>query len=304
MKKRFITRKRKRFSWLKGIIILFLFIFSLIISFHLLSRSNIRISDKYLVQLLLNDDSFFKNVISQTVKEFFSTPAMVFLDNNYFKSNILVNKENINISNNPIIYIYNSHQTEEYASSTFAEFSVRPSVMFASYALQDIFNDNNYYSIVEENSIKDILNAYLWKYSYSYEASRMLMESAKENNPTLKYYIDVHRDSLDRSRTTIEINGKNYAKTIFLLGLENENYQENLTFIEKINNLMDERYPGLSKGIYKKEGPNVNGVYNQDFSSRVILIEVGGYENTPSEVINSILAFAECFMEVISAEQG
>ncbi len=302
MKKRFITRKRRRFSWLKGIIILFLFIFSLIISFHLLNRSNIRISDKYLVQLLLNDEGFFKNVISQTVKEFFSTPAMVLLDNNYFESDILVNKENI--SKDPIIYIYNSHQTEEYASSTFAEFSIRPSVMFASYALQDIFNDNNYYSIVEENSIKDILNAYLWKYSYSYEASRMLMESAKENNPTLKYYIDVHRDSLDKSRTTIEINGKNYAKTIFLLGLENENYQENLTFIEKINSLMDERYPGLSKGIYKKSGPNVNGVYNQDFSGRVILIEVGGYENTPSEVINSILAFAECFMEVISVDQG
>ena len=93
-------------------------------------------------------------------------------------------------------------------------------------------------------------------------------------------------------------------KTIFLIGLENDNYEENLAFTEKINNLMNKKYPGLSKGIYKKGGVGVNGVYNQDFSNRTILIEIGGYENTPSEVLNSTLAFAECFLEVIKTDEG
>ena len=116
--------------------------------------------------------------------------------------------------------------------------------------------------------------------------------------------MDIHRDSLEKGRTTIEIEGKKFAKTIFLIGLENENYEENLSFTEKINNLLNEKYPGLSKGIYKKGGPGVNGVYNQDFSKRAILIEIGGYENTPSEVLNSVLAFSECFMEVISKDES
>ena len=101
----------------------------------------------------------------------------------------------------------------------------------------------------------------------------------------------------------VDINGKTYAKTIFLIGLENENYQENLAFTEEIKNLMNTKYPGLSKGIYKKGGEGVNGVYNQDFSNRTILIEIGGYENTPSEVLNSVLAFSECFMEVIEKDE-
>ena len=61
-----------------------------------------------------------------------------------------------------------------------------------------------------------------------------------------------------------------------------------------------EKYPTLSRGIYKKGGPGVNGIYNQDFSSYTILIEIGGYENTTVEVLNSLLVFSECFMEVIN----
>ena len=86
--------------------------------------------------------------------------------------------------------------------------------------------------------------------------------------------------------------------------MENPNYKENLAFTEKINNLLDEKYKGLSKGIYKKSGQGVNGIYNQDFSKYTILIEIGGYENTTKEVLNTTIAFSECFMEVIKNEQA
>ena len=78
-----------------------------------------------------------------------------------------------------------------------------------------------------------------------------------------------------------------------------QNYQENLAFTEKINNKLNEKYPNLSKGIYKKQGKGVNGVYNQDFSPYTILVEMGGPENKIDEVLNTSLAFAECFLEVI-----
>ena len=225
-----------------------------------------------------------------------------YLHNNYIDKTFQEIKEEKPeiVNKEPLIYIYNSHQTEEYKASTFAEYDVRPSVMMADYILEEVFQKNSYPTIVEERRISEVLANNNWKYVYSYRASRVFLEDVIVMHPSLKYFIDVHRDSLEHDRTYINIEGKDYARTIFLIGLENEGYEENLAFTEKINNKLNEKYPGLSKGIYKKGGPTVNGVYNQDFSNRTILIEIGGYESTTTEVLNSTLAFAECFLEVIN----
>ena len=203
-------------------------------------------------------------------------------------------------SKDPLIYIYNTHQTEEYETSTILDYSIKPTVTISNYILEEIFNKNKLYTYVEESNIKEILNKNSWSYSYSYKATRTLLEQRKLEYPTLKYYIDIHRDSITKDKTTVIINNKSYAKILFLIGLENPNYQENLIFTEKLNNKINQKYPNLTKGIYKKGGPGVNGVYNQDFSKYLILVEMGGYQNTPIEVLNSSLALAECFMEVIN----
>ena len=82
MKKRFITRKRKRFRVLKIVLFSAFFIGSLIITFHLLNKSNISIDDKRLVEVLLqySDSSEDKGIIKR-VKKMFSMPVL-FLDNN------------------------------------------------------------------------------------------------------------------------------------------------------------------------------------------------------------------------------
>ena len=70
-------------------------------------------------------------------------------------------------------------------------------------------------------------------------------------------------------------------------------YQKNLDLANNINNLFNKYYPGLSRGVYKKEGANVNGIYNQDISSNAMLIELGGVDNNIEEVINSINAISD-----------
>ena len=174
-----------------------------------------------------------------------------------------------------------------------------PTVQMNNYILEDRFEEKNYETVVEEKNIKEVLNKNGWNYAKSYQASRIFLEEAKKNYPTLKYFIDVHRDSLPKERTTVTLNNKNYTTILFLIGLENKDYAKNLEFTEKINAKINEKYPGLSKGIYKKQGEGVNGVYNQDFSPYTILVEMGGPENTIDEVLNTSLAFSECFLEVI-----
>ena len=202
----------------------------------------------------------------------------------------------------PTVYLYNTHQTEEYKPITLAEISVNPTVIMNNYILQDILKRNNIESIVEEESIQEIRKQNNWNYADSYKASRVLLEKRILEYPSLNYFIDIHRDSLGKDKTTTTIDNKSYAKVLFIVGLENPNYQENLIFTEKINQKLQEEYPTLSKGIYQKSGQGVNGVYNQDFHKHTILIEIGGYENTTSEVLNSTLAFSKVFMEVLHDE--
>ena len=307
MKKKFISkvRKKRRFKY-KLLLFVVLFILSVTTTFKTLLKSNIKISDKNLVRFLLSDiqydNNIFKNVFNKVKKNY--SPVNL-LSTSYYD---LVPKKSKNVLNNKnndyLIYIYNTHQEEKYASSTFVESEVSPSVMMSSYILQDVFNKNSFNTLVEERSIKEILNNNNWRYYKSYDASRIYLDDSKSKYPSIKYFIDVHRDSLKGDKTTVEIGNKKYAKIVFLIGLENKNYKENLEFTTKINDKLNEKYPNLSKGIYEKGGDGVNGVYNQDNSKYTILVEIGGVDNTTNEVLNTTLAFSECFMEVISTDEG
>lgn len=199
----------------------------------------------------------------------------------------------------PIIYLYNSHQLESYYSDYLEVYNITPTVMFASYILREKLNDLNLKTIVETNSVKDVLNENSWNYAHSYEASKILMTNAKTENPSLNYFIDIHRDSSKGNQTTATIDGKNYAKVLFVIGKDYENYEKNLEFATKLNEKIINFNETLSRGVYVKGGVGVNGIYNQDFNPNTILIEVGGVDNTIEEVTNTMTILAKVIFESI-----
>lgn len=275
-----------------------LFIIGLLLSYKTFNNKKNIINNRAIVDIIINNSFQKKPLYTRILNSNINfNKSLRLLNNDYEKVT-----EESPPKNNPIIYLYNSHPTEEYASSSIGEYLLNPTVIMSNYIMEDIFNKNGFPTYVEEKSVKDILNENNMNYASSYLASRSLLEEKKLMYPSLNYFIDIHRDSLEKSRTTVSIDNREYAKILFIVGLENPNYMENLEFIEKINNKIDSYYPGLSKGIYKKEGPGVNGVYNQDFSPRTILIEIGGYENTTVEVLNTAIAFSKCYMEVLNEE--
>ena len=209
-----------------------------------------------------------------------------------------INKVNNNMDD-PLIYIYNTHDTEEYRINYKYEYSIVPNIKLASYVLQEKLENLGIKSIVETNSVKEILNNNNWIYRDSYKASRLLVEKAKENNPSINYFIDVHRDSLSYDKTTIEKDNIKYAKVLFVVGLEHANYQSNLDLAIRINNIIEEKLRGISRGVSKKEGFGVNGIYNQDISPNSILIEIGGMENNIEEVANTINILGESLYSYI-----
>lgn len=317
-KKMNLKNKKKKKHIIKKSLFIMTFLLSLFFTIRLLASISIKDQqDEFLTFLLENQNiyledkrqgfSYFHKMMMKLLNIDLASP-LTFLNRDYkgLTSNTVVklkksetNKKIETKKENPTIYIYNTHQTEEYKPTSYLEYSVNPNVLMASYILEEQLSKKGHVVLVEEESVSRLRTTLGLNYAGSYKVTRSMMENAKKNNPTLKYYIDLHRDSLTRDKTTLTVDGKSYAKILFIVGLENSNYQENLDFTNKISDLLNQKVKGLSKGIYKKEGPLVNGVYNQDFSNRVILIELGGNENTIDEVYRSLIVLGEVLDEVI-----
>ena len=300
MKHRFKGKKRLR----KGIIKLLILILGLILSFlltfkYLFNKISIKLDNSKYLNYLVKDTygTYNLNDISSLSSLDFLLKYSFGIEN---IDNGLVNKEvnspievEVPINSDPIVYIFNSHQTEGYATNFIEAFNINNTVYLASYILKEYLADLNINSIVENNNIVDVLNANGWKYGSSYKASRILLENAKKENPSLNFYIDLHRDSSSYERTTIEIDGIKYARIMFVVGLENPGYEANLALAQNLNEKIKAFNKSLSRGVLEKKGKGVNGVYNQDFSPRTILIEVGGQYNSIEEVNNTLKVMAK-----------
>lgn len=164
--------------------------------------------------------------------------------------------------------------------------------------LQKYLQDFGIGAVVDKTDITGKLQERGWNYARSYEASREIIEAAVTGNKDLTYFIDIHRDSRRRKDTTKTIGGKTYAKLAFVIGAENPNYEKNLKLAKEIHLKMEEKYPGLSRGIIEKKGAHTNGKFNQDLSGNALLVEFGGVDNTFEELENSARAFADVFAEI------
>lgn len=211
-------------------------------------------------------------------------------DNNVVKPSTVINKE-------PIIYLYNTHQREKYANGTLGVYELNPTVLSVSYLIKDMLQENGINAIVEEKDIIKEMNKRKYNYDQTYLITRELIKNNMKKNPSIKYFIDIHRDSVSKSVSTVTINKKSYARVMFVAGMKNKNNSKNLKFMEGLNNKIKKEYPGLSRGIYKK-----NYVYNQDVNPGVILIEVGGQSNTMEEVYNTCNALSKVLIEYIGED--
>lgn len=310
MKKRFITKRKMKFK-VKIILFMVVGLLAFLQCFKFLySRIQKKVSDQTIVNFLL-DTNFDKTV---NVNDLISLNSTQFLlkyslgidlpnvmahdDTEQAIGEYVVDPSPITPSE-PLVYIYNSHQTESYSKEVLMAYNLSPTVMLTSYMLREKLNDLGVPTIVETTNIKEVLNKNGWTYKSSYKASRILLKEAKNKNPSLKYFIDIHRDSSKYEKTTTTINNKSYAKILFVVGLDYEGYEYNLNETIKLNNYLNNKISNLSRGVLKKTGNNVNGIYNQDFSHNTFLIEVGGQYNYIDEVKNTIDILSEVLADYI-----
>lgn len=186
-----------------------------------------------------------------------------------------------NFVDNPKVYIYSTHPNEKYIDNT---------ISYASLILQEKLNSLQVETIVEERSVVDYLEDNNLEFDDSYKATREFL-SDKLKTYDFDLIIDLHRDAVNN--TTVKINNKEYAKIMFV---QNVNYKDNITLANKLNDILNEKYSGITRGIYNKYVDN----FNQDLNNNVLLIELGGNTNTFEQVNNSIDALAYSIKELLN----
>ena len=201
-------------------------------------------------------------------------------------------------SDEPLVYLYNSHP-EEMIGSTFADrFVGEMNVTEFSHRLATIFESHGIASLVEDRSVLDIMRANDWRFEQSYQASRIFVEERINQHPTLQFFFDLHRDGIPHNLARIDIDDNAYARILFVIGEDNPvGYAENYAMARTLHNMLEEVRPGISRGISISGGAMRNGVYNQDVARTLQLIEIGTVETTVEEAINTIEVLAEILVE-------
>ena len=318
MKKRFKTFDSKKLS---KIVYSTLLLLAFVSTLYLVTGK--KENREYLLSALINETTNKESVIVSSVKTNLTEPKNIL----YSSLNKIVPKNNLSVFSKitednfdydnaksdyvvdtdenitvvePFVYIYNTHQLEEYESNNDLH-SVKPNVMIASYIFREKLRNLGISSLVENSNVKEYLNSHDLSYNDSYEATQFFAKEAKKNNPSIRYMFDIHRDSAPKNITSVTIDDKPYTKVLFVVGYEHTTSENNMGFAEKLEEMTEEKYPGLSRGLMYRIEKGEYGVYDNDIDAASLLFEIGGVDSTLEEVNNTLEALAEVFNDYLEA---
>ena len=203
-------------------------------------------------------------------------------------------------SDEPLVYIFNSHPAELVGAPGAGRYREgTTSIIEFSHMIANTFSDYRIPVLVEDRDVRNILSANAWSFAQSYQASRIFIEERIFQYPSLEFFFDIHRDAVPDEVAHTVINGVDYARVAFVIGLHNPEYEENLTMASKLHDMLEAVRPGISRGIILSSGWGRNGIYNQDVAPTLQLIEIGSYQSTVEAMVNTTEILANVLAEYI-----
>ena len=216
----------------------------------------------------------------------------------------------------PQILIYHTHTTEAYAQMEDDPYE-------ASGRWRTLDNEHNIVAVGELlaeqlrdrgfSVIHDTTNHEPPKLATSYSRSEKTMRSYRQKYPSLKVFIDVHRDAYGDSETPvtdyIELGGEQVARMMFVVGTgkgatgtgfdEMPDFESNYALAESITNHLTAIDSRLVRPIRVKTGR-----YNQHITSQCLLVEVGHNCNTLPQAMAAVPYLAEAIAAALHAAQN
>lgn len=136
---------------------------------------------------------------------------------------------------------------------------------------------------------------------YAYSMVRpYLAERLKEQ--TYDMVIDLHRDGISKKASTVTYNNETYAKIAMVVGEAHPNFRWNTAYADSLSTALNQLVPNISRGVISKDGENGNGLYNQDLAKEMIIVELGGVENTEEELNRTIAILGKAIATAFAKE--
>jgi len=204
-------------------------------------------------------------------------------------------------SSEPTVLILHTHSTESYTQGE--ERYVESS---AFRTLEEEYNmlsiGRRVGQLLAEGGITAIQDRKLHDYpSYNgaYSDARVSIEAYLQCYPSIRLVLDLHRDASGtekkQMRTVSQVNGRESAQLMVVLGTNHDDYEENLSLGLKLHAQLEQLAPGITRPLQLRASR-----FNQDLSPGALLVEVGAAGNSREEALvaaqvlaQSILALAQ-----------
>jgi len=205
----------------------------------------------------------------------------------------------------PIIYLFNAHPLEMIGSPLGNPYVGEMSIIEITHILASHFESHDIPTLVEEQCIDEKLYRNNWEFYMSYYAARYFVLDVIERYPSLEFFLDLHRDGIPHEYATAEIDGQSYARILFVIGTDNPlGYAASYAVARELHYMLEAQKPGISRGVFTSGGSGRDGVYSQDISPMLQLIELGTYTSTVEEVSRTVEILAEVLAEFLTLSNG
>lgn len=144
-------------------------------------------------------------------------------------------------------------------------------------------------------------------YNSSYVNSSKAIEKILAENPSIRFVIDLHRDSVfDSDGNNVKpltvVDGKECAQLMLVvgtdqMGIPHPNWRQNLTFATYLQQQINSDYPTLARPVNVRVQE-----FNQSYTKGSIILEVGSCGNTVEEAENAINLFAESYARLLMSK--
>lgn len=200
----------------------------------------------------------------------------------------------------PVIGIYHTHSSESFIPSagvSHAPGGQSGEIVSVGQALVQLLAKKGIVA-VQSTTIHDY-PSFMKAYGASETSARNMLAAY----PSLQMLFDIHRDAEKREHCVATVNGAPAARILIVVAtgqpdLPQPHWQKNHAFAKWLDARMNQRFPGLSRGIQL-----VDWRYNQHLHQRALLLEVGSQETSREEAVRSMEMLSEILAEALETEK-
>jgi stage II sporulation protein P len=189
------------------------------------------------------------------------------------------------------VAIYHTHSSESYVPSDGAE--SRPGAGGILQVGKSMANS------IEKRGVQAVHNTTSHEPhdAASYDRSRRTAVKLLKERPMALF--DVHRDAGPAEPYLKELDGREVAKAMIVIGRTNPKMNANLDFARRLKDAVNAEYPGLIKGIFMGKAD-----FNQDLFDRALLLEMGTEKTTKEAAEAGAALIGSVVPKVIGATTG